>query len=218
MDFKYVANFPLEELRVRENKDGTMPTIEGVAVKWGSLSEDLGGWRERFIQGAFRDSLGVDDVRVVWQHDTAKVFGRMRKNTAEIWEDDVGLRFSAEPPDAQWARDAIEAIRREDVSQNSFRFWIEDRDTDMQFLEERGQLVREVLKARLVEVGPQTLPAYPDTEVVARTLDEAREAGFDAPVMINGVPFAVPPPDERSYGHPDTLRRRLRRKMKHVLT
>ena len=144
--------------------------LEGIGLRYGSLSVDMGGWFEEFLPDAFADSLGEDDIRVIWQHDNRHVFGRVQSGTARVWSDTDALRYSAEPPDAQWARDAMESIRRGDVNQNSFGFTVpEGGDT----VEERdGRTVRIVKRARLVEVGPQTRPAYEDTSVIVRSLPE----------------------------------------------
>lgn len=157
--------------------------ITGVALRYGSRSVDMGGWSEEFAPGAFDESLRTDDVRVIWQHDSRYVFGRVAADTARVWSDDVALRYEATPPDATWARDAVESIRRGDVDQNSFGFVALDDEVVLR----DGSPVRIVYRARLVEVGPQTHPAYADTVVSvrsalpARTLQalEARGLGVD---------------------------------------
>ena len=183
----------LVELRA----EGDEPTIVGTGVKFGVLSEDLGGFREIFEPGAFTDSLRDDDPRVVWQHNGEFVFGRVRSGTAKIWEDDEGLHFRATPPDAQWAKDAIESIKRGDVDQNSFAFLALDERFEVQ----DGENVRIVSKAHLREVGPQTFPANPDTTVAVRSLEAAREAGD------------VPDPTKAGQSGSDPTVLRLRREL-----
>lgn len=154
--------------------------LEGVALFWNSLSEDLGGFRERFARGAFAESLENDDPKVIWQHDRKQVFGRVRRGTAQIWEDEEGLKYVATPPDAMWAKDALESIRRGDVDQNSFSFLV--LTGGERWNRENGTMVRTVTKARLLEVGPQTEPAYLDTTVAVRSLERAnRERVVRAP-------------------------------------
>jgi hypothetical protein len=172
--------------------------LEGLAVRFGSASLELrspGGatFREQFEEGAFAESLAVDDVRVQWQHDASCVFGRVSAGTARVWEEEgEGLRYTADPPDAQWARDAMASVRRGDVTQNSFTFRVQPGGERWERRE--GVLHRVISKAKLFEVGPQTTPAYPDTSVAVRSM-EAFLAATDA----------APEPS-----HMDLLRRRAR--------
>lgn len=145
--------------------------LQGVGLRYGSLSVDMGNWRELFESGAFDESLKEDDIRVIWQHDNRYVFGRVRADTARIWSDDEALQYEATPPDAGWARDAMESIRRGDVNQNSFGFTVPEGGDEI--MEQDGGIVRVVKRARLVEIGPQTRPAYTDTEVIVRSVPPA---------------------------------------------
>lgn len=157
----------LDGMEVRAASEGQK--LEGVALRFGSRSRDLGGFVEEFGAGAFGASLETDDLRVIWQHDRRCVFGRVRAGTARVWEADGAVRYEATPPDAQWARDAMESIRRGDVNQNSFAFRVEKGGEKWERRD--GQLVRTVTKARLIEVGPQTNAAYEDTTVAVRGMN-----------------------------------------------
>lgn len=157
----------LDGTEVRES-DGAGGKLVGTALRYGSRSVDLGGFVEEFAPGALDDSLVADDLRVLWQHDGRYVFGRVRAGTARIWSDGAGLQYEATPPDAQWARDAMESIRRGDVTCNSFAFRVEKGGEKWERRD--GQLVRTVTKARLFECGPQTTPAYSDTTVAVREM------------------------------------------------
>lgn len=156
----------LEDMEVRAAEGAG--ALVGTALKYGSRSRDLGGFVEEFAANAFADSLASDDLRVLWQHDGRYVFGRVRAGTARIWSDATGLHYEATPPDAHWARDAMESIRRGDVTCNSFAFKVEKGGET--WARRDGTVVRTVTKARLYEVGPQTNPAYEDTTVAVRGL------------------------------------------------
>lgn len=155
--------------------------LEGVALRFGARSVEIPGFREPFYEefeaGAFDASLSEDDIRVLWQHDPSCVLGRVKAGTARVWADTEALRYTATPPDAQWAHDAMESIRRGDVDQNSFAFRVEAGGERWERRD--GKVYRTVSAARLFEVGPQTMPAYEDTSVVV-VPDEtrARFAGF----------------------------------------
>lgn len=161
--------FEIKELRAVPAVDNQPSVISGYAAVFNARSDLIWGeFREVIAPGAFAESLQRDDVRALWQHDTAQVLGRKRAGTLTLEEDDHGLRVEIHPPDTQTGRDAVALIQRGDVSEMSFMFtvrpkgesWAEDTD---------GTKVRTVLKAKLWEVSPVTFPAYPQTEVGMRS-------------------------------------------------
>jgi HK97 family phage prohead protease len=88
-----------------------------------------------------------------------------------------GHSLHREPPDAQWARDAMASIRRGDVDQNSFAFMVaEPRASNERWERRKDGIYRIISKARLVEVGPQTHPAYADTSVAVRSMQAGKRA------------------------------------------
>lgn len=149
--------------------------LRGVGVPYNSLSGDMNGWFEEFRPGAFADS--PDDRVVLWQHDRRYVFGRT-PDTARFTDDDDSMRYEASPPKAQWAKDAMESIRRGDVRHSSFAFRVPEGGDRW---ERRGRkLVRVVERAILIEAGPQTFAAYQDTTAAARSAAVFEEAEIAA--------------------------------------
>lgn len=160
-------NFKVSALRIHEGEDGK-PMIQGHAAVFNSLSLDLGGFRETIKPGAFAKTIRESDVRALWNHDENFVLGRTKSGTLRLREDDTGLAVEIDPPDAQWARDFMESIRRGDVDQMSFGFnTIIDR-----WFEEGGEMRRELIEVRLFDTSPVTFPAYPATDVGIRALAE----------------------------------------------
>src|SRR5262245_39090152 len=97
--------------------------IAGVAVPYGSLSVDLGGFREQFVRGAFSETLaGTDDVWLLWAHDVTKPLASRSSGNLAMQEQDTGLRFEASLNDTTWSKDAHQAIRSGTVKTVSFRF------------------------------------------------------------------------------------------------
>lgn len=170
----------LTELRVSraQPEDGTessCPIIEGHAAVFNQWSENLGGifpFKEKVIPGAFRDSINVDDVRALFNHDPNYVLGRNKAGTLELKETQKGLLVRVTPPDTQWARDLTVSIDRGDISQMSFGFLVEDDKWGT----EEGMDVRELHKVKLFDVSPVTFPAYPQTSVGVRSMTEVYEA------------------------------------------
>lgn len=150
------------ELRA-DHDDGK---IRGYAAVFDSLSEDLGGFREKIAKGAFADTLNAD-VRALWNHDANIVLGRTTSGTLTLREDSHGLAIEIDPPDTQQARDLLVSIRRGDISQMSFGFY-----TKADEWEKRdGENIRTLRKVELFDVSPVTYPAYADTSVATRSLD-----------------------------------------------
>jgi len=158
--------FPAEELRavVADGEEG--PVIEGYAAVFDTISEELFGFFEMIEPGAFARAVsGEDDVRALWNHDERYVLGRTKSGTLTLNEDEVGLRVRILPPDAQWARDAMESIRRGDVDQMSFGFKTLEDTWDMR----DGSPLRRVKSVKLFDVSPVTFPVYPQTTVSVRS-------------------------------------------------
>jgi len=162
------------KIEIREDDDGNR-TLSGYAVKWEKKSHVLGYWRkfrEQFKKGAFAESLGKDDQRFLWSHDTGKVLGRTKNKTLRLSEDEIGLRFELDLPKTTLGNDTYESIKRGDVDGVSFGFQmisheIEEPDDDL--------VLRTVTKAKLLEVSAVAFPAYPDSEVSARGYDPMKQ-------------------------------------------
>ena len=157
--------WPVERLEVRAAEESATPVIEGYAAVFDTLSVDLGGWRERIAPGAFGRTIGESDVRALWDHDAKYVLGRNRSGTLGLEEDARGLKIAVVPPATQWASDLLTMMKRGDVNQMSFGFyvrqdeWIEEPDFG---------LVRVLRDVDLFDVSVVTYPAYPATSAEAR--------------------------------------------------
>jgi len=167
------SNTPNIELRAEEGKP---TTISGYAVEWDKLSDPIYGFfREKFKKGAFSKCLIGGDIRALWQHIVGQPLGRTTNNTLTLTEDDIGLRYDIKPPDTTWGKDAVESIRRGDVTNSSFLFSAkggkeEWDDTDPQMS------IRTVIEATLFEVSPVTFAAYPQSSVGVRSEQEVYES------------------------------------------
>lgn len=158
---------------IEERADNGLPRLRGHAAVFNSLSEPMYGFREQIAPGAFAESIGKDDIRALWNHDTSHVLGRKSAGTLILTEDERGLAVDINPPNTTWAKDLLISIKRGDVSQMSFGFRVL---TDSWSMVD-GSEVRTLEKVQLFEVSPVTFPAYSATDVSARSLAgvEARD-------------------------------------------
>ena len=160
------------EFRIQQVENEQLKII-GYAARFNELSEEMWGMREKIAPGAFTEAIGKSDVRALWNHDPNYVLGRTKNGTLQIREDEQGLFYEVTPPDAQWARDLVESIKRGDVDQSSFAFTVDVEQWD----ESGNPVVRTIVKVReLYDVSPVTYPAYPTATSGVRSLsDVAKE-------------------------------------------
>jgi HK97 family phage prohead protease len=109
------------EIRADKGDDGTLRLI-GHAAVFNKKSEEIFGFREIVLPGAFKKSIKKDDIRALWNHDPAHVLGRNKAGTLRLREDDEGLRTEIDLPDTQMARDLHTSVKRGDIDQMSFGF------------------------------------------------------------------------------------------------
>jgi uncharacterized protein len=167
-------NISLEErhLTAEESRlaaqGGKQPKILGYAAVFKSLSEPLAGgaFREKIEKGAFAESLRVDDVKCLFNHDDNYVLGRKGNSTLALSEDDRGLYFEVLPPETQWAADLMVSIGRKDIYQGSFQFKVLEDSWDSS---DPDNVVRTLIRVKLIDVSVVSFPAYPQTEVDLRS-------------------------------------------------
>lgn len=166
--------FYAQPIEVRAATDAEPAKIVGYGAVFDSRSENLGGFTEIIEKGAF-DNVLNDDVRGLFNHDPNFVLGRNSSGTMKLSIDETGLRYEIMPPDTQIVRDlVIEPMTRGDVSGSSFGFIV---DEDEWSEDDDGAVTRTIKTIRaLMDVGPVTFPAYPDTGAAMRSLNEFRQA------------------------------------------
>ena len=146
----------------KEGKD----VVIGHAAVFNSLSEDLGGFRERIEPGAFDDVLD-NDVRAYFNHAPNFLLGRVSAGTLRLGVDEKGLRYELDIPDTTAGRDLKENMRVGNITQSSFAFTL-GRDGDSWERNEEGNDIRIIHKVnRLYDVSPVSLPAYPSADNLA---------------------------------------------------
>jgi|688.fasta_scaffold52459_2 HK97 family phage prohead protease len=156
------------EIRMQENESG--PVIVGYAAVFGSRSFDLGGFTEIIKPGAFTRTLASKpDARALVNHESGLMtIGRTTNGTLELSEDEIGLRATIYLPDTQAGRDTLTLVKRGDLDQMSFAFWV----IKDNWIEERGSITRELHEVSIDngDVSVVTFPAYGDTMITARSM------------------------------------------------
>jgi HK97 family phage prohead protease len=75
--------------------------LAGYAAPYHSLSRDLGGFVERIIPGAFKNSLSSPNhIRALLEHDPLRLLGRVGSHTLALQDDSKGLRFELSLPES----------------------------------------------------------------------------------------------------------------------
>jgi len=148
--------------------------IRGYAALFNTPTE-LWGFNERIAPGAFTKTLNDGaDVRALFNHDPNYVLGRTTAGTLKLWEDERGLMYEIAPQDTGVGKDIVASIKRGDVTQSSFGFYIEKEEWEYKDGEPDMRVIKE---ARLFDVSPVTFPAYEETTVYARSAVVENRAG-----------------------------------------
>jgi len=213
---------------LRASKTEDAFELNGRAVTYHALSQDLGGFRERFLPGAFTRSLASDktDVRCYFNHDPSKILGRQSNGTLQLFDSPEGLNFRCQlDPKQQAHRDLHSSIKRGDINSCSFAFSADpDGDDWDDQKEERGGWFkrRTVRSAQIFDVSCVTNAAYEGaTSVTARSSnsriivprEKSLEQRFFEATGREARHFIARPSAQR---HSETLEARLARQAKEI--
>mgnify|MGYP003970313219 CR=1 FL=1 len=158
-------------VKVEKRGDGTIKSIVGYPIIYNKDSEDM-GFIERIAPGAATKALKASDVRGLKNHDASLIFARSGVNLTLV-EDKTGVKMEATPVDTHNFRETAKEVDLGLLDGQSFSFNIlADEWKDL----ESDKPQRTITEFGLIyDVGPVTFPAYPDTTVGLRTLEEARK-------------------------------------------
>lgn len=171
------------EFQVRQDAEGNS-TIEGYALKFNVLSQNLGGFRERVAPGATTKTVQEADIRALFNHDPNMVLGRNVAGTMDVSVDGTGTYYRIKTPDTSYARDLMVSMERGDVTQSSFSFRTISDDWS---IDESDFPLRTLTEIQLRDVSPVTYPAYLDSTSgvgAQRAFDRLAESrGLDASLV-----------------------------------
>lgn len=152
------------DFEVQTRDDGKPRRIIGHAAVF-NVVDGPSWFRERIEPGAFMDSIKVDDIRALFNHNPDYILGRTSSGTLRLNEDDKGLWMEIDPPDTSVGRDLMVSIQRGDITQASFAF----QTVDAGWETEGEDDIRVLKKVRLFDVSPVTYPFYEATDVSLRS-------------------------------------------------
>ena len=181
--------YTVRNVETRKEDDGKM-RLSGYAAVFNNASVPL-PFIEYIAPGAFRKTLSeTPDVRLLINHEGLPL-ARTKNGTLTLTEDEVGLRFDAELPDTNEARDLYTLIERGDVDQMSFAF----RVIRQKFNKDRSERTLTEVSLSDGDVSVVTYPAYPTTSVEARehlaraiqAVKEGREVSGESLIVLQSV-------------------------------
>lgn len=149
-------------------------TLVGYAAVFNSDADIGGWWTERIAPGAFAGAIG-GDVRALVDHDMGRVIGRTKSGTLRLAEDSRGLCVEIDIPNTTDGNDLWELVERGDVSGMSFGFSVTKQSWD----ETVDPPTRTIEAVDLIEVSAVAWPAYDDTTIGKRALQEWRDANSE---------------------------------------
>ena len=157
--------------KVEKREDGSIGNIYGYPIVYNRDSEDM-GFIERIAPGAAKKALERSDIRGLKNHDPSLIFARQGVNLT-FSEDKDGLKYEATPIDTRNYREIAEEIRSGLLTGQSFGFTVlKDEWSDLDS-DHPKRTITEI--GEIFDVGPVTYPAYPDTRVALRSLENAKK-------------------------------------------
>ena len=160
--------------------DEKLRVVSGYALKFNTLSCDLGGYIETIDPSALDETIiKQSDIFAVINHsyDCGGVLARSRfgKGKLLITVDNIGLRYEFKLSDSPVHNQLRQYLDDEIITKSSFSFtisdyqWVNNSDGS-EYVDENG-LQRLIIKRfdKIFDVSPVFEPAYQDTECKIRT-------------------------------------------------
>lgn len=160
---------PIEQVEMRAAEDDL--ELEGYGAVFGVEAVIWNAWREELAPGAYAKTIRENDIRSLFNHDPNVVLGRNRAGTLKLAEDQHGLKTIIRPPDNEWGRPVVEAVRRGDVTGMSVMFEVIKHEWTRPPEGSKELPKRTIKEAKLYDVGPVTFPAFEETSIAARSIE-----------------------------------------------
>lgn len=157
--------------------EGNGRHITGYALLFNTRSVQLGDFVETIAPTALnQDIINRSDILCLLDHNIQKgVLARSRngQGSLSLTIDEKGLKYEFDAPETALGDELLEGVRRGDIANSSFSFVVA-RDNWEQLPD--GTYLRTILEfAELFDVSPVYKPAYNETSVDCRGLDELKK-------------------------------------------
>lgn len=167
----------LREVSEGEGKCGRI--IEGYAIVFGVESRMLvdywDDYREIIEPGAITaEDLAQMDIKMTMWHNREKLLARSNKGvgTLKLSVDKIGVKYEFEAPNTSDGNNALELVKRGDMSGSSFTYWSDEASAVNYTKDDDGTLIRHVNKINMVyEMTIASDPVYTQTSVTAREIE-----------------------------------------------
>ena len=168
-------------LREALEGEGSGRTLEGYAIVFGVESRMLvdywDDYREIIEPGAITEQeLAQMDIKMTMWHNREKLLARSNKGvgTLKLSVDDIGVKYEFEAPNTSDGNNALELVKRGDMSGSSFTYWSDESSAVNYTKNEDDVLIRHVKKIGMVyEMTIASDPAYTQTSVTAREIERS---------------------------------------------
>ena len=168
-------------LRETPEGEGSGRTIEGYAIVFDVESRMLvdywDDYREIIESGAITErELAQMDIKMTMWHNREKLLARSNKGvgTLKLSVDDIGVKYEFEAPNTSDGNNALELVKRGDMSGSSFTYWSDESSAVNYTKNEDDVLIRHVKKIGMVyELTIASDPAYTQTSVTAREIERS---------------------------------------------
>lgn len=151
--------------------------IEGYAIIFNELSEDLGGFREMIMPEAVNEELiNKSDIYYLYNHNndsTPLARSNHGQGSLELTIDDKGLKYRFNCINSEF----YELVKRGDLDKSSFAFSLpNDGSGEVWEKSQEYNYVRKIVKIeQLYDCSAVLIPAYSQTELYARNLNHKKE-------------------------------------------
>ena len=189
----------MKETRIAQLKAETRADAAAAAeslILWGRpivydtptmIHDPAGDYIEIIKRGAL-DGADLSDVRLLYNHDLAKVPLARTPKTMQLQPGTAGLELTATLPETQEARAVYEAVKRGDLDGMSFAFTVPAGGDHY----DPATNTRTIYKiAKVYECSIVPFPAYPQTSIEARSAQAASleryKAKQAAKILINQI-------------------------------
>ena len=184
---KEIRSIPQElaEIRIAPIDAAESRRVEGYGVVFNSESNDLGGFTEVILPSAVNGVIEKSDVLALVNHSIDKgVLARSTKGqgSMSLTVDQRGVKYSFDAPKYNLGDELLEGIKRGDIRGSSFAFTV-GKDGQKIERKEDGKYLRIITQFdQIMDMSPCYQPAYNNTDVARRSLDEFKEQIKDEPV------------------------------------